>query len=143
MEKGTDRFLKYAAGLISLLWFYAAVSKLLNFQYFEEAMHKQPLGGSLQTLLIYGLPPVEVLAGILLIVRKTMLPGLYISAVLFLIFTIYTGLILFRFFHHIPCACGGLIEHMGWKFHLGFNITFLALSAASIIIFKRKEAGDI
>jgi hypothetical protein len=143
MEKRSHKFLKYITGLIALLWFYAAVSKLLNFQYFISAMQKQPLGRSLQTLLIYGLPPAEVLTGVLLIFRKTMLPGLYISEVLFFIFTTYTGLILLRVFNHVPCACGGLIEHMGWNFHLWFNITFLALTSVSIMIYTRKEAGDI
>jgi hypothetical protein len=143
MEKRSDKFLKYATGLIALLWFYAAVSKLLSFQYFISAMHKQPLGRSLQTLMIYGLPPAEILTGILLIVKKTSLPGLYISAILFFVFTTYTGMILLRVFNYVPCACGGLIEHMGWNFHLWFNITFLALTSVSIMIYTRKEAGDI
>ena len=143
MEKGSNKLLKYATGLIALLWFYAAINKLLDFQSFIQAMHKQPLIRSLQVLLIYGLPPAEMLTGILLIVRKTILSGLCISAILLVVFTVYTGLILLRFFHRVPCACGGLIGHMGWSFHLWFNIAFLALTLISIMIGKRKEGGGI
>lgn len=136
-------FTNLAIALIALLWFYAAVSKWLNFAHFREAMHKQPFTPMVQSTLIYALPPLEVVTGILLIIKRWAFTGLITSAGLFLAFTVYTALIIARKFGHIPCSCGGLIEHMGWIFHLYFNLAFLILTITAIIIFKRKEYGDI
>lgn len=126
--------------IIATLWLYAAVSKLINFSQFRDAMKKQPFGGALQNLLIYGLPPMEILTGMLLLTEKRKLTGLYISVILFTAFTIYILLIILKFFGHVPCSCGGLIGQMGWTFHFWFNLFFLTLTGVSIItIIKRKE----
>lgn len=126
--------------LIAVLWLYAGVSKLINFTHFRDAMKKQPFGGVVQAILFYGLPPAEICTGLLLLTEKTILAGLYVSAVLFTAFTIYILLILLKFFGHVPCSCGGLIEQMGWGFHFWFNIVFLLLTCiATIITNKRKE----
>ena len=140
---GKQKLASLIIAMIALLWFYAAVSKLINFQHFRDAMQKQPFSPRFQTILIFGLPVVEVSIGSLLIIEKRRLAGLYISAVLFTAFIIYILLILARFFGHIPCACGGLIERMGWTFHLWFNAGFLLLTILStILITKRKEGSD-
>jgi putative oxidoreductase len=139
----TRVFMNFAIALIALLWFYAAISKWLNFGHFREAMYKQPFTPLLQSVLSYGLPPLEILTGSLLIFKRSVFTGLGISGLLFLAFTAYTALILARQFGHIPCSCGGLIEHMGWTFHLYFNLAFLILTITAIIIFKRKEYSDI
>ncbi|MDO3643503.1 MauE/DoxX family redox-associated membrane protein [Mucilaginibacter sp. L3T2-6] len=126
--------------MISILWLYAAVSKLVDFSHFKDAMKKQPFGEGLQNLLIYGLPPMEILTGVLLLTEKGKLTGLYISAILFTAFTIYILLIILKFFGHVPCSCGGLIGQMGWTFHFWFILFFLTLTGVSIItIIKRKE----
>lgn len=126
--------------IIATLWLYAAVSKLINFSQFQDAMKKQPFPQALQAILIYGLPPVEILTGMLLLIEKRKLTGLYLSAILFIAFTAYILLIIFKFFGHIPCSCGGLIEKMGWVFHFWFNLFFLTLTGVSIITtIKRKE----
>jgi hypothetical protein len=135
--------IKVTSSLLAFLWFYAAVSKLIDFEKFEISMHKQPVWPVIQFLLIYSLPPAEIATGILLLFKKTVKAGLVISFVLFAVFTVYIILILSRFYGQVPCSCGGVIQHMGWKFHLFFNIFFLALTITSISIIKRKEAGDI
>jgi putative oxidoreductase len=126
---------------ISVLWFYAAVSKLIDFQHFRDAMQKQPFTPWFQITLIYGLPAVEVCTGLLLIIERRKLTGLYISAALFAAFIAYILLILSKFFGHIPCSCGGLIERMGWTFHLWFNVVFLVFTSISIIT-STKEKGE-
>jgi hypothetical protein len=142
MENKTNMFVKIAANIIGLLWFYAAFSKLLGFETFAIAMHRQEVWPFFQTLLIYGLPPAELFAGLFLLYPVTLEIGLYLSASFFFIFSCYIGLVLVHFFSKIPCSCGGLIERMGWTFHFYFNITFLALSLTSIYLTKRKEHGD-
>jgi putative oxidoreductase len=134
-------FCRIAAGVIAFLWFYAAVSKLAEFNQFRAAMHKQPLPNYVQAALIYGLPPIEILAGSLLLVKRTQSNGLYLSLMLLTGFTGYISLVLFNLFGRIPCSCGGLIGQLGWTFHLCFNIIFLLL-AITCIYLKRKEPGD-
>ena len=136
-DLGKQKLASLIIPIIALLWFYAAVSKLINFRHFRDAMQKQPFSPWFQAVLIYSLPIVEATIGSLLIFEKRRLTGLYISAGLFTAFIIYTLMILFRFFGHIPCACGGLIERMGWTFHLWFNIGFLFLTILSIILITK------
>ena len=131
-----------ASGTVALLWFYAALSKLGDFGHYQAAMQKQPFPPPIQQLLIWTLPSFELLTGAALLTGKYLKPGLYASAVLFGSFAAYIALILSRTFGHIPCSCGGLIEHMGWSFHLWFNLAFLALTLYIIWINQRKESGD-
>lgn len=139
MELTAKRFVQIASALIAILWFYAAISKIIDFDHFQKAMHKQTLWPIARSLLTYGLPPVEIALGVLLIIDRTILYGLYFSACLLLLFVSYIILVLTKVFGRVPCSCGGLIEHMGWQFHLYFNITFLTLTIITIFIHQRKE----
>ena len=125
--------------LVALLWFYAALSKIAAHGHYQDAMLKQPFPTAIRYLLIWTLPPFELLIGITLLTERFFRTGLYISAALFGIFAVYIALILIKAFGHIPCSCGGLIEHMGWKFHLGFNLAFLALNLYLIFIDQKRS----
>jgi hypothetical protein len=48
-------------------------------------------------------------------------------------------------FSKVPCACGGILQGMGWWPHLLLNIFFLALTILIIRHSNRKEviAGRI
>nr|WP_294795573.1 MauE/DoxX family redox-associated membrane protein [uncultured Mucilaginibacter sp.] len=140
MESKVKRFLKISVSIIALLWFYAAVSKLMNFGHFREAIQKQPLWPAMKPVVTYGLLPFEIILGMLLITDKRVTAGLYLSAASFLLFFGYTALILSKVFGGVPCACGGLIERMGWTFHLWFNLGFFTLTLITIIIHKKKGA---
>jgi len=142
MEVSINKFVNIANAIIAFLWFYAAVSKLVEFKKFEVAMHFQTVWPAVQSLLIYGLPPAEIVVGTFLIMKRTVLLGLYSSAYLFLLFTIYIALVLTNVFGKVPCSCGGLIGNMGWTFHLFFNITFLLLTIITLYFHQRKELGD-
>jgi len=122
-----------------LLWVYAASSKLLTYDDFENEMSQQPLPQLLQLLLTYTLPGTELFAAALLAISSTSRIGLYFSAVLLLSFTIYIALGLMKAFSHIPCACGGILRGMGWWPHLLLNIFFLALTILIIRLPDRKE----
>ena len=131
-------FVKVSNFLLILLWIYAAFSKLIDFRLFEAAMNNQPLSPSLKTLLILFLPPVEIVVALLLSFRLTLKKGLYASLVLLLLFTGYISLSLTHFFAHIPCSCGGILEKMGWQAHLYFNLCFILITIAALIIVTRK-----
>lgn len=87
------------------------------------AMRNQPFSRPVNNLLAYVLPVVEMGAVILLVIHRTRLTGLFLS-LLMLLFTGYVAVVLLNVFGRIPCSCGGVIELLGWKAHLVFNIFF-------------------
>lgn len=125
--------------LLIILWVYAAISKLSDFDHFKVQMHNQPLPGFVQTFLIYLLPSVELLIAGLLTVERSQCYGLVASGILMFFFTGYVGLALFNFFSYVPCSCGGILEHMTWLVHLIFNIIFLLLSLIAIYIYHKER----
>ncbi|MDX5483195.1 MAG: hypothetical protein LPK07_16060, partial [Hymenobacteraceae bacterium] len=114
--------------LLILLFFYTALSKLLDFQAFEGQLLLQPFPAWAMPYLLWGLPTVELVACWLLFRRGTRRPGLYLSTLLMGVFTGYVALVLSGAFGSIPCSCGGVLEQMGWMEHLVFNTFFLALA---------------
>lgn len=133
-------FRNIAVFLLILLWVYAALSKLLDFDLFKIQMHNQPLPAFVQASLVYLLPPVELITALLLVIPRTQLLALTVSAVLLFFFSGYVALALFKFFSYVPCSCGGILEHMTWQTHFWFNLFFLALSLiATYIIIKERS----
>ena len=109
-----------------ILFTYAAFSKLFNLTAFIKAMQSQPLPTWLIQLSIFVLPVIELTIPILLLLDKTKKTGLYLSLLLFILFTVYSEAILMHQFSHIPCSCGGLIQKLSWKQHLFLNFTGMA-----------------
>ncbi|WP_374949829.1 MauE/DoxX family redox-associated membrane protein [Mucilaginibacter sp.] len=125
--------------LLILLFIYTAMSKILNFNQFKGQMYNQTLSHGLATLLIWTLPGIEILTGLLLLFEKTKPYGFYISILLMTVFTGYIILVLLNYFGRVPCSCGGVIKAMGWKLHLLFNLFFLLLSTCAIFIINRER----
>jgi hypothetical protein len=120
-----------------VLFAYTAVSKLADFASFQDQMKAQPLPVWLTSLVVWTLPAMELITGILLILSHTRLTGLYISLVLMLMFSAYVALALAGALGSIPCACGGIIESLGWKSHLAINLVFTGLSLTGIILYHK------
>jgi len=139
MKNAAQQFLKVSASMLTFLWVYAAVSKLSNFQLFEVQMFRQAIPHWLAIFTIWTLPTVELSLASLLVFDKTRRAGFNISAILMAIFTIYIILILLNVFGRIPCVCGGVIQALGWKLHLVFNLFFLLLSCSGIYIGSRER----
>lgn len=127
-------FIQTVTFLLILMWVYAAVSKLSDFGHFRIQMHNQALPPSVQALLIYTLPPIELVVAALLLFNKTFLSGIYCSVILMSLFTGYIALSLLHYFSYIPCSCGGILEHMTWQAHLIFNLFFLLLTLTALYI---------
>jgi hypothetical protein len=102
-------------------------------------MHRQILPDFAKATLIYALPPVELLAAVLLLFDRTQLAGFELSLGLMAAFTIYVGLAVFRVFNEVPCSCGGVINKMGWDGHFLFNIFFTLLAAFGFNITYRER----
>ncbi|MCL1637921.1 MAG: hypothetical protein DI539_18795 [Flavobacterium psychrophilum] len=124
-------FVFITTGIIILLFCYAAVSKLLDFENFQAQISASPLLNKLSQFLPYTIIIVEFLIAGLLCYRKTRNIGLIGSIILMLIFSGYIALLLSTS-DHLPCSCGGILEKMSWHQHLYFNIGCVILSVIAL-----------
>lgn len=126
------------AYLIALLFVYAAMSKLLDFENFQVQLAQSPLLSAYAGFISYAVIIVELVLAILLCLPKTQIIALYGSLGLMSAFTIYIYLIL-NFSDFVPCSCGGILEKLGWTEHLIFNIVFVLLAFTAIVY--REQRG--
>ena len=118
--------------LYILLFVYAAVSKLLDFENFQVQLGQSPLLSAFAGWLSWGVPLVELLIALLLLIQRLRFIGLLAAFSLMVMFTTYIIIIL-NFSSFVPCSCGGILEKMGWTEHLMFNIVFVVLAAVGIL----------
>lgn len=119
--------------LLFVLFFYAAVSKLIEYEQFETQLLASPLLGNFAEWIAWVIPAVEIIVSLMLFVPRLRLIALHASFYLLFIFTTYIFLIL-NFSDSIPCSCGGVLEDLGWTEHLIFNIVFIFLALMGIIL---------
>lgn len=124
--------------LLFILFVYAATSKLIDYKRFTFQMDSQPFDDRFTPLLVFGVPLTEFVIAAMLIFKRTLLPGLWASLILMLMFTGYIILIKLNYFGKIPCSCGGVISQLNWTQHLFFNLFFVLISAAGIVL-RRKQ----
>jgi len=118
--------------LLIVLWTYASLSKLLDYQNFRLQLGKSPLLTGFEGMVAAGVPLLEICIAVLLAVKRTATLGLYASLALLSLFTAYLVVIL-NYSYYIPCSCGGILQGLSWKSHIMFNGCFLALAAAAVI----------
>jgi len=133
--------------LFIILFLYTGIYKLLDLHQFLWALRKSPLLENLYKPVGYALPPIEVIVGLLLLIPfftdkpRLRTWGLYGSASMMLIFTIYiTYMVEFR--TDRPCTCGGIISQMNWHQHMYFNTVFTCLAFLGIWLNKPKIQMD-
>jgi len=114
-----------------ILFCYAAISKILDFEKFQDQISASPLLNGFSQFLPYTIIIVEVIIAVLLCYRKTRTIGLIGSLFLMLIFTVYIILML-RTSKNLPCSCGGILEKMSWNQHLYFNIGCVVLTIIAL-----------
>lgn len=124
---------KSIAILVALLFVYAAVSKILEFENFQAQLGQSPLISAYTGFISYTVLILELTISLLLIIPQTRLVSLYAAAALMVMFTTYIVAIL-NFSANIPCSCGGILESMGWKAHLIFNIVITILCFIAVLI---------
>jgi len=121
-----------------LLLVYAAATKLLDYQKFVVQIGQSPLLTHYADFIAWFIPTLEILIAALLAWPRFRIPGLYAAFTIMVMFTAYIIAIL-NFSEHIPCSCGGVLEKLGWKEHLAFNIVFIFLALAGIIMTHQLE----
>lgn len=119
--------------LFVVLFTYAALNKLADFQKFKIQVGQSPMlagfGDSIPWMVIV----LELCIVAMLIFPRLRLAGLFASFCLMTMFTVYIYAIL-NFSAYVPCSCGGVLEKLGWSEHLMFNIFFVFLGLVGIIL---------
>lgn len=134
--------LEIIVALLILLWVYATLSKLLDYQSFVRQLNGSYLikgNGKVFSIL---LPTMEFLIVALMVFSRTRMIGLIASFALLVIFTVYIIYIL-NFAPAIPCSCGGIISKLSWTEHLVFNFGFLILNFIGLILLRKQSSAPI
>lgn len=127
-----------AVYLFIILFMYTAASKFLTISSFASTLAKSPLIGDLNYLVAWGVPVVEVIISIVLIFPTYRRAGLYASLILMTAFTIYLAFMILSD-SKLPCHCGGVISTMSWQQHIWFNMAFIALGIAGLVVNKKQK----
>jgi uncharacterized membrane protein YphA (DoxX/SURF4 family) len=128
-----NQFLEFTCLLYIILFVYAAVSKLLDFDNFQAQLGQSPLLSTFVNLVSYSVLIVELAISVLLSIPRFRYFALWGAVSLMSMFTAYIVIIL-HFSYFVPCSCGGILEKLGWTEHLIFNIAFLFLAIATILM---------
>lgn len=127
--------------LFVLLFIYASISKLIDFQNFKIQLSKSPYLTIFSGVLSLMVPILEIAIALLLLILPGRLIGLYASFFFMILFTGYIVAIL-RFSSYIPCSCGGILQKMSWTQHLIFNIGFLLLAVIAILLYPPQRSTN-
>lgn len=130
--KYLKKIIPFAVSIFFVILFcYAAISKVLDFEKFQVQISASPLLNGFSQFLPYTIIIVEVIIAGLLCYRKTRTIGLIGSFILMLIFTGYIAKLLSTS-KNLPCSCGGILEKMSWQQHLYFNIGCVVLTIIAL-----------
>lgn len=127
--------------LFMLLFVYAAVAKLLDYENFTVQIGQSPLLTDIAGFAGLAVPGIELLVAVLLAISRLRLWALYASFSLMVMFTAYIVAVL-NFSERVPCSCGGVLEKFGWTEHLVFNIVFVLLAMLGIALHPGKHKGN-
>jgi hypothetical protein len=128
--------------LFILLFVYAALTKLLDFENFKVQLANSPILTKISGFIAVFIPATEILTALFLAKSRFRMTALYSSLALMTVFTSYIIAIL-QFSYTIPCSCGGVLSRLTWQDHLVFNIGFLVLAAAGILLFPEGAAENL
>jgi uncharacterized membrane protein YphA (DoxX/SURF4 family) len=131
-------FLELICLLYVLLFVYAAVSKLLDFENFQIQLGQSPLLSAFASWVSWLVPTIELIIVLLLLYPKWRVIALLTAFSLMVMFTAYIFIIL-NYSSFVPCSCGGILEKMGWTEHLIFNIFFVILAILGLLLEKQKN----
>jgi len=124
--------------LLTILFVYTAVSKLVHLDSFEFRLGRMPYIAPYASLLSWAVPFLELIIAGLLWFRRYQIIAFYASFILLGLFTAYI-LIVLKYSDSIPCSCGGVISTLGWQHHIVLNISFMALAALGILWSKKQN----
>ncbi len=122
--------------LFALLFSYAAISKLLDIEKFQVELGQSPMLNFVSIPVSWATPFLELALSAVVFIPRFRSVAFYLSLGLMVMFTTYI-IIIMNYSYHIPCSCGGILQNLGWKEHLVFNIGFVLLAVAGIVLQAR------
>lgn len=138
--KNYHKIISKAVRLVFMVLFvYAGTSKILDFETFKFQLERSPYIMPHAAELAWGIPSLEYLVAVLLLLPRYSLIGLYTSLGVILTFTGYIYIVL-NYSNSVPCSCGGLISTLSWTEHLQFNLLLIVLTIFGILISHKLKA---
>lgn len=137
-ENNKERIVIVVSYLFILLFVYAAVSKLLDYENFKVQLGQSPLLSAYAGSIVWMIPFLEFIIAVLLSIKQYRLLALYASLGIMVLFSTYIYLIL-NYSSYVPCSCGGILEKMNWEEHLFFNLLFTLLSLIALAILQNNK----
>ena len=125
-----------------LLFIYAAVSKIADFQKFKVQLGQSPILSPFASVVVWAVPALEICISVMLSFRRSQFSALYLSFSLMVVFTAYIIAIL-NFSEYVPCSCGGILQNMTWKQHLEFNFLFVMIGSIGVLIYPNTDQKSI
>jgi hypothetical protein len=126
------------AYFFALLFIYASISKILDFENFQVQLAQSPLLSAFAGFISYAVIIAELIIATILCIKNKRLIGLYLSLGIMVSFTVYIYLILY-YSDFVPCSCGGILEKLGWTEHMIFNILCVFFAFASIHVIQNQR----
>lgn len=125
----------------AFLYMYTGWAKFMNLSTFIRGNSKIPHLGQYAKLIGYGIPSLEIVLAILLVIPVYRIKrfALWTSTLLMAIFIIYLSLMV-KFAENKLCDCGGVIESMGWEAHIVFNSIWLIAGIFALVRTKVKHS---
>lgn len=146
MNATKTRFVEIVSYFFILLFCYASISKIMDFENFQFQIGQSPLLSFFADIISYGILAAEFAVSILLIFEKTRRLGLYCSFALMVMFSFYIYIIL-NYSELVPCSCGGILEKMDWRTHLIFNLFTLVLALTALLtqtdLMKKRKSDSL
>ncbi|MGM8361933.1 MauE/DoxX family redox-associated membrane protein [Flavobacterium sp. ARAG 55.4] len=132
--KNRTRIITIIVLLYILLFSYAAISKILDFENFQVQLGQSPLLSAFAFEISYLVPFAEIVIVLILLKTSWRYLGLLGSLILMTLFSSYIFIVL-HYTSFVPCSCGGILEKMSWNSHLLFNLFFVLLAIVSIVFY--------
>ncbi|MBB5441254.1 putative membrane protein YphA (DoxX/SURF4 family) [Pedobacter sp. AK017] len=131
--------IEFIAAACAVLFFYAATSKLLDYELSRRQMLNQVFPVVVAKILVWAVPVAELIIAGLLLYKPTRLKGFYAFTGLMLAFTLYIAVAMSGVFGRTPCSCGGILRHMGYWIHLVFNLFFVGVAIVGIVLDTKRR----
>lgn len=141
--KAKEIYIRLISILLMVLWIYTSINKLLEYEQTQSQLAVQAMIGEYAGLLVWLLPSLEILAALLLVFSSTRKTGMLLSFSLMLLFTGYVSLVVAGLWENTPCICGGVLNQLGWKEHLVFNLFFTLLAGMGIYLMKSQRKDGL
>lgn len=140
VEKNRRTIVEVISALFILLFLYTALSKSYEITNTVVVLKYTRIFKPVATEFAWGVVIIEYIVTGLLFIPRTKKIGLYASLILMLTFTVYI-ISMLAFIPNLPCSCGGIISKMTWKQHLFFNLAFILLALAAILLNRKRNSG--